>query len=91
MRESYIEKKSCDWAEGRGWLQRKLRWGGRNGAPDRLFVKGGVHIYIEFKTPDGALEPIQQKEINRLRDAGCTVYVCDSIEDAQQILLRHEP
>jgi len=85
-----------------GWISRKLQWIGRRGAPDRLLAKPfnrpcphcgtrGRVVLIEFKRrgerPDGQ----QQKEIDRLRNAGIEVYVIDNFEDAQDVVENSGP
>lgn len=81
MQESYIENKVCEWAKKNGWLVRKLQWIGREGAPDRLFLKAGRFVLIEFKRPGQKPRPSQRLEIKRLRQYGATVAVIDNVED----------
>ena len=52
MAEYYIEDNVVAAAEADGWFSRKLQWVGRDGAPDRLFVKLGRVVFIEFKDKD---------------------------------------
>ena len=56
---------------------RKCSWEGRRGAPDRLVYANGRHFWVEFKAPGEKLRPHQEREITRMRAAGCTVYVID--------------
>jgi len=79
MLESYIEKKCCRMAATRGWLVRKLVFPGRSGAPDRMMLKSGVIVLVEFKRPGEGPRLLQQREINRLRKAGANVIVADSV------------
>ena len=64
----------------RGWEQRKVSYEGRAGAPDRLLLAPGFHCLIEFKAPGMRPRPIQEKEHERLRKAGFTVYVIHSVQ-----------
>jgi hypothetical protein len=80
LSESVIEGAVCDYATVRGWLVRKLGWIGRRGAPDRLFMKGGRAIFVEFKATGEKPDPIQVREIARMRSAGMEVHVIDDIE-----------
>lgn len=80
LSESVIEGAVCDYATVRGWLVRKLSWIGRRGAPDRIFMKGGRIIFIEFKATGETPDPIQVREIARMRAAGMEVHVIDDIE-----------
>jgi len=86
MLESYVERKVCEFAESLGWLVRKLSWIGRRGAPDRLFIRGGRIVLIEFKRPGGVLELHQEREIARLRAAGAEVHVIDTVAAGMAVL-----
>lgn len=79
--ESYIEKKVIAAAEAAGFMQRKVAYVNRAGAPDRwLFGPGGRLIIIEFKAEGKKPEPHQEREIKRLRDLGFEVHVIDNVE-----------
>lgn len=78
--ESVIEGSVCAHSEMNGWLVRKLSWIGRRGAPDRLFMKGGRALFIEFKATGEKPDPLQVREIERMRKAGMEVHVIDDIE-----------
>lgn len=80
LSEAVIEGSVFAYAEMNGWLVRKLSWIGRRGAPDRLFMKEGRAIFVEFKATGEKPDPIQVREIARMRKAGMTVYVIDDIE-----------
>jgi hypothetical protein len=79
LSESVIESAVCDHATLSGWLVRKLSWIGRRGAPDRMFMKRGRCIFIEFKATGETPDPIQVREIARMRAAGMEVHVIDDI------------
>lgn len=79
--ERYIEKRVTDYAVKKlGWLSRKLQWIGRHGAPDRVFIRSGKLVFIEFKQFKKKPTEHQRLEHERLRAAGMDVYVIDSIE-----------
>jgi len=86
MLEREIEGKARLWAVSRGWLVYKFTSPGKRSVPDRLFLRGGRAVFIEFKTAAGRLTPGQKREIGRIQDAGCECYVCRSVEDAQRVL-----
>ena len=87
MAEYYIEDNVVAAAEADGWFSRKLQWVGRDGAPDRLFVKLGRVVFIEFKDKDKKSVGLQKKECERLRKAGAEVYVnVDTIVQGCRIL-----
>ena len=77
--ESYIERKSCEYAESLGWYQRKFTSPGRRGVPDRLFAKAGIIVFVEFKAPDKRPTRQQYREINELKAVGMRTYWCDGI------------
>lgn len=87
MAEATIERSVCGLAEKHGWLVRKVAWIGRRGAPDRLFVKNGRIVLLEFKRErKGVVSPAQSREIKRLLDAGIAVHLCDSVDKGCRIL-----
>lgn len=79
MRESIIETKVCEFAEKQGWLVRKIVYAGRRGCPDRMFVRNGKILLVEFKRPGGGPDPLQVKEHARLKERGVTVHLIDDI------------
>lgn len=85
QRESRIEKTSRLLAEKRGWFQVKIERAGINGFPDRLFIKNGVTIYVEFKNDTGVLGPEQERVIETMRNHGAKVYVVSTPEEADVI------
>lgn len=80
MLESTIESCVIDFAEKRGWWHRKASWLGRRGAPDQVFVRDGVVLFIEFKKKGKKPDRLQQKEHERLRRKGAQVHVIDDLE-----------
>ena len=81
MRESKIEETFVAELTGLGALVRKLRWGDRNGAPDRLVVFRGVVWFVELKRPGGTVEPHQRREHARLRAVGASVRVLETLDE----------
>lgn len=86
MQERAIETAAIKYAKSNGWLTRKLQWIGRNGAPDRLFAKGGRIVFIELKQKGKKATVQQALEHERMISAGLEVYVCDSIERVIDVL-----
>lgn len=83
IRESYIEQKVCEYAKKLGWLALKFTSPGNNGMPDRMFLKAGVTVFVEFKAPGKVSTPIQERQQERLRRFGFQVVVIDSIESGK--------
>ena len=84
--ESYIEKQVIKAAEAAGFIQRKVSYINRRGAPDRwLFGPGGRLIIIEFKAEGKKPDLHQEREISRLRALGFEVHVIDNVADGRAL------
>jgi hypothetical protein len=61
---------------------RKMVAVGQTGFPDRMLAYCGFIVFLELKRPKGVwkLSAKQILEMQRLKDAGCTVRVCDSVD-----------
>jgi hypothetical protein len=83
------ERKFATWCREM-WMERKLRgWklkdDSNRGFPDRTVVlAGGQMLAIEFKGPDGELDPWQKREIERLQEMDVPVLVTTTCEEAVQ-------
>lgn len=84
--EFVVEKTVCNRAEMAGWLVRKIEYPGRRGALDRMFIKDGRVVFIEFKRPGGVLDPLQEREKERLIRHGAEAYVIDDVEVGLNVL-----
>lgn len=84
MRESTIEKKGVEWATANGWLT--MKYTGERSYPDRIFIKDGVTVWVEFKTLDEAPSPAQNYRIRKLRGAGAKAYWTNSLDGLKLIL-----
>jgi len=99
MRESTIEAHLVKRVKALGGEVRKVKFIGRNGAPDRLvmlppmknFAAPVVYHYartmwVEIKATGKKAEPHQVREHERMRKMGQAVYVIDSIEGVDALL-----
>lgn len=101
MRERDIEKYLVERVKALGGECRKVKWIGRNGAPDRLVmlpqdtvvewpegnvIAPGTTIWVELKAPGKKPEPHQLREHERMRRMGQHVVVIDSIEGVEELL-----
>lgn len=75
MKESAIDQHLIDRVAEVGGEVRKVKWIGRNGAPDRKVLHPVLKCYVETKAPLGALRGNQAREIERMRSLGETVHV----------------
>jgi len=73
---SKVEKDAVEWAEENGWHAIKIAKTSIRGYPDRLFVKRGKHVWVEFKGPKEPLLKNQEERIKDLTEAGADVFVC---------------
>jgi hypothetical protein len=82
-----IEDKVVELAEADGWFVRKVSWLGRRRAPDRVFIKGGRVVWIEFKDRGVSKARVDQEgEHAEMIAAGAEVYVSNSIRHACTVL-----
>lgn len=86
MRESHIEQYLVDRVKALGGEVRKVKWIGRNGAPDRLVMLPGKTLFVELKAPGEKVKPHQHREHERMRKMGQRVVVIDSIEGVDEVL-----
>lgn len=84
--EAKNEMYFVDCAELEGIFQRKVEWISRNGCPDRYGACLGRTAYIEFKSEYGELEGHQENEIERMREAGITVFVASNRAEVDLII-----
>lgn len=85
MRESKIENEVVTYAKSLGYLAYKLK-GSETGLPDRIFLKNGTAIFIEFKTQKGRLSRRQIKVCESLKAQKILVFVVDTIDDGKKVL-----
>jgi hypothetical protein len=77
--EAYLLKRVTE----TGGRQRKVKWVGRDGAPDRLiWWRFPVVAFVECKGPRGRLSGEQEREIARLRGDGWPVYIVRTRDEA---------
>lgn len=84
--ESAIEKDVADYAKRRGWLGVKLMRCNVNGWPDRMFIRKGRVIFIEFKQLGEEPKEQQAKRHREIRAQSIEVFVVDDREVGYAIL-----
>lgn len=99
--EGKVEKYLVDRVRATGGKVRKLKWIGRNGAPDRMIwwpVRGQwpshnklVVIFVELKAPGGKLKKTQQEEHRKMKADGLIVCVADNESAVDKIIVEHGP
>ena len=67
VREADIEKCLVREIKKAGGIAYKWVSPGNNGVPDRIVVLPGRLVFVELKTDDGKVSPVQEVQIKRLR------------------------
>ena len=86
MRESTIEKAVCAYAKSRGCLVLKLAGPNQKGQPDRMFIRHGKVLFIEFQAPGKTPRQLQCKWLNNLANHEIAAVACDNAEAAKQLI-----
>lgn len=81
MLEKTIETAACKWARAAGWIVYKFVSPGNVGVPDRIFLRRGAVVFIEFKATGKKPTKRQLYELERLRAAGFASAWFDNVED----------
>ena len=86
MKESTIEKKTCEYAKSKGFLVFKFVSPNYRGVPDRIFIRAGKVFFIEFKTPGKKQTELQLKMTKDIQSQGLNVYICDDVDLGKTII-----
>ena len=86
MLESKIEKDSVKEATKHGWLSYKFLSQLNKGLPDRVFIKSGNTVYIEYKQMGKLPTKLQEKVHRDFLAHGVTVHVCHSVDETMEVL-----
>ena len=86
MRESTIEISCSRWAKNNGWLGFKFSSPQQRGVPDRLYIKSGLTVYVEFKAFGKNATKYQLHTIKKMREHGVNVYIIDNLEDFMNVM-----
>jgi len=81
MRESQIESYAVQLAKKHGIYTRKFSSPAHKGVPDRIFIKDGEVLFIEFKAPGKKLTALQEKELLEILKHGVPATWVDSCEE----------
>jgi hypothetical protein len=86
-RESDVESYFCCQVTQLGGITRKLKWQGRNGAPDRFvsFPWTGP-VLVELKRPGKKPQPHQGREAVELEKYGTEVWCCATHAQVDQFI-----
>ncbi len=81
--EKTIEKRVNEYAQTKGWLVYKFVSPNKRGLPDRIYLRNGIAMFIEFKQRGKKPSALQLKEIDKLRKEGFNVRVVDNVLDGK--------
>lgn len=92
MLEKEIEKYLCDQIKKVGGMCDKFTSPNRRSVPDRLVTLPFQPMFlVECKAPKKKATEAQERDHNRRRQLGVTVYVVDSKESVDKLLLYRLP
>ena len=87
MREREIEQKLVEKMKKADGMCLKLTSPGNSGVPDRLcLLSGGKVIFVELKAPGKKPRPLQERQIQKIRELGFRVEVIDSKEGIEKLM-----
>ena len=86
MLEKPIEAATRKYAIKNGWLTYKFKSPSQKGVPDRIFIKDGQNVYVEFKATGKKPTELQSRVHQQMREYGALVFVIDSIESGIALL-----
>ena len=86
MRESTIERAVCAYAKTKGCLTLKLSGQNQKGQPDRMFLRDGRVMFIEFKAPGKRPTALQARWLDRLTDHAFYATSCDDIAAGKRLI-----
>lgn len=86
IRESKIETDIVNYAKSLQFLVFKFVSPQQRGVPDRIFIKSGVVLFIEFKRPGGKLTKLQEYQRDKLIKNGMIVRKIDNINEGKQLI-----
>jgi hypothetical protein len=84
--EGKIQSNVVEYARGLGVLVVRINQDAHRGWPDRMFLKNGGIVFIEFKAPGEKPTLIQDLIHEQLRDQGFAVVVVDNISEGRIII-----
>lgn len=83
MLEKTIEKNCVKWAESKGWLSYKFVSPSNRGVPDRIFLRNGKTVFVEFKKPGGETSALQVRQIEKIKSYDFKVFIIDNLRSFQ--------
>lgn len=85
LRESDIEDYLVKRVKACGGEVRKLKWIGRNSAPDRVVLLNGI-AFVEIKAPKKKPTAAQRRELARLENNGVGATYVSSFAEVDRVI-----
>lgn len=86
MSEATIERTVCAFAKANGVSTLKLSGTSDRGKADRLFMRNGKTIFIEFKAKGKKPTKLQERFLNERKADGFFAEYADDIDDAKMMI-----
>ena len=86
IRENKVEAYLDAEVKKLGGLTRKWVCPSHCGVPDRIVLIKRVTMFVEVKTDDGRLSPMQEREIDRLTSMGARVRVIYGYQGVDELI-----
>jgi hypothetical protein len=80
MKESAIEKAVTAHAKKLGWISLKLSGVHDKGKPDRMYLRQGVAVFVEYKAEGSRPTKLQESWLKKLGDCDFTATWVDSVD-----------
>lgn len=84
--ERNIEMNVVRHARLTGWWTAKFSSPAKAHVPDRIFIRNGVVIFIEFKATGAVARPAQLARIKEMRNKGAVVFIIDNMDEGYGVL-----
>jgi len=88
VKETNLELRCRKLAERMGYVVYK--GAGRDGAPDKVFLRNGFGFVVEFKKPKKYQQHNQKIEQGYCESRGVKYYVVKTLEEMREVLLEQE-
>ena len=85
--EKDVERVGCLYAQVRGWFEAKMTSPSKRGFPDRIYIRAGRHVFVEWKRPGEKPTRQQLLRHRELRAFGAEVHVIDNLQDAYALFV----
>lgn len=72
--EKSAEQEGCEYLEAHGWFVAKFTSPGLRGVPDRICIRNGRTVFIEWKRGNLVPSKQQEKRHREMREFGVEVY-----------------